>query len=426
MLSLLPFFIFLSVFLGSGIYFHHQGVEFAFYQISPAVAILPAIIIGYLLAKGAKLKKVESIVNGIRNKDIILMCIIFILAGAFGEVTKAIGAVQSTVDFALHYVPKSALLAGLFLISAFVSTAMGTSMGVVAAITPIALGLSQEAELPKYLSVATVVGGAMFGDNLSMISDTTIAAVSSQDTNLKDKFKLNAPIALVSGIIMIIILVLSSEGSSSITLKDYSLLKVFPYVLIIALSLIGIHVFHVLIIGIVVTGIIGICYGEYSVIKFAKDIYTGFASMNEIMILSLLVGGLSNLIKDQGGLDYITSKIKNMIGKSKNSKVAEIMIAAIASLNDIVIANNTIAIILGGSVAKRIAKDFKIPAYRSACWLDIFSCVFQGILPYSAQILLAASIAKLSPVELVTKVYYCPILGAVAILYIIFSKRLSC
>lgn len=250
MLSLLSFLIFLIIFLGSGIYFYSQGIEFAFYQISPAVAILPAIIMGYLTGKGSNKKRVESIINGIRDKDIVLMCIIFILAGAFSEVTKAIGAVQSTVDFALQYIPNSALLAGLFLISAFVATAMGTSMGVVAVITPIALALFQETDMSRYLAVATVVSGAMFGDNLSMISDTTIAAVSSQGASLKDKFKLNAPIALFSGLITIFLLILLSGNSSSVALSNYSLIKVLPYILIIILSLIGIHVFHVLIIGI--------------------------------------------------------------------------------------------------------------------------------------------------------------------------------
>lgn len=417
LLSLLPIAIFLMLFLGSGIYFYMMGGEYAFYQVSPSVAILPAIIVGILLGSGKVTEKIASVVKGMGNSDIITMCLIFLLAGAFGVVTKAIGCVDDLVFFTLTWLPPSALLPGLFILAAFISLAVGSSMGVVAAVTPIALGFVNEAGLPLPLTIGTVIGGAMFGDNLSMISDTTIAAVQSQKADLLKKFKLNAMIASAAGAMVIVVLFFVGSSSFIPVEKTYSFLKILPYLVIILLALTGMNVFSVLIIGLISAGIVGISdSSEYNLITFTQDIYKGYSSMNEIMVLSLLVGGMSGLMKAQGAIDYIIDKVNRFLHRHKqNPRKAEATIAALVSFNDICIANNTIAVLLTGDIARKIAKENHIPSYRTATWLSTFSCVFQGILPYSAQILLASSIANISPLRVVPEVYYCYILFFVAI-----------
>lgn len=422
--SLLPFFCFLIIFLGAGLYFTYHNVDFAFYQISPTVAILPAIILSILISKRKISTEIDSFTSGICNRDIMTMCIIFILAGAFGSITKSIGCVDDTVQFAISLLPKNALLPGLFLISSFIATAIGTSMGVVAAVTPMAVGLSQITNLPLELSVATVVSGAMFGDNLSLISDTTIAAVQSQHADNKKKFVLNTKIALIASILMLVLLSVIYVPEGEIIKKDYNVIKIMPYILIVILSMCNLHVFTVLMIGIIFSGFVGLLNVDYSPVNLSQDIYKGFASMNEIMVLTILIGGLSHMIRDQGGIDYVIGKIESLIERKRYSKkYIEYLIGALSSVNDILIANNTVAIILSGEVTKKIAEKNHILSHRAACWLDIFSCVFQGILPYSAQILLASSLSGVQPLDIVTKVYYCLILGVVTIIYIPFSKN---
>lgn len=401
-----------------------QGIDSAFSQISPTVAVLPAIIFAIIVSKGSIEQRIGSFLDGARNKDVIAMCMIFILSGAFGVVTKSIGSVESTVNFMLSIFPSYAVMIGIFVISAFIGTAIGSSMGVVAAITPIALGVAGQTDISIYLCVGCVLSGAMFGDNLSLISDTTIASVQSQGADFWEKFKLNAKVALPSAIITMLFLGYSSYGSQDFVYNDFFLERIIPYLLIIFLALCRVHVFVVLTGGIISAFIIGIICCDYTVMNFAKDAYDGFTSNSEILILSLLIGGMSGIIKDQGGLDVLAKKMKKLMSdKKKNLYKNELVIAAIGAINDLCVANNTIAIILGGMIAKRISKDNNIAPERAACWLDIFSCVMQGIIPYGAQILLASSIASISPLELATNVYYCYILGAVAILYIIITSR---
>lgn len=424
-ISLVPFILFLLVFLGSGIYYHFQGADFAFYQIPPAVAILPAIILAFILAQGTLQTRVDIFIKGVGNSNILTMCVIFLLAGAFGVVTKNIGCIDTVVHMTLSFLPQQALLPGIFLISAFVSLSVGTSMGVIAALTPMAVGFADHCEIPLALAVGTTISGAMFGDNLSMISDTTIAAVETQGAKIKDKFYLNAIIASGAGFVMLILLFFLAPDAQ-IHQQDfpYTFIKATPYFLIIALALLGFNVFAVLVCGILSAGLLGFMDGTYNLGQYAQDISAGFASMNDIFILSLLVGGLSAFMKAQGGIQYIMDKIETITGsEQKNGRRAQFMIGMVVSINDICIANNTIAIILSGDIAKRIAKRHRIPAYKSACWLSIFSCAFQGIIPYSAQILLASSLSGVSPLVLATNVYYSYLLAIFAILYIIFAKR---
>ena len=416
----LPIFIFLGIFLGSGIYFHATGTAFAFYQISPTIAIVPAILFAITFYKKPFHEKINCFLDGMRHKDIIMMVIIFLLAGAFGSVTKTIGSIDATVQFCLHLLPQWALLGGLFLISSFVSLAIGSSMGVVAVVTPLAVGIAGQAGLPLPLSVGAVIGGAMFGDNLSFISDTTIAAVQTQQADLKKKFLFNAPISFISGAIVFCILLWVCEPSAKPIPQTLPYLTIMPYILIIGLALSGVHVFVVLTIGIMAAFLVGAFTLDYSIVTCAQDMYQGFLSMHEIIILSLFIGGLSELMRAEGCIAALLKKLEKML-LHQSQKMASLAIGMVAALVDVLVANNTIAIILSGDMVKQIARAHHISPHRAATWVDIFSCVFQGLIPYGAQILLASSIAGISPLSLVPTVHYCFVLAIVAIGFMLFG-----
>ncbi len=420
----IPILLFIILFVGCGIYFTILGIPNAFYQISPISAILPAIALAWFLHRGTTKEKMHDLLDGIRHRDIITMCIIFLLAGAFSEVTKEIGAIEATVNFALRYIPSHFLLIGLFLVSAFVSTSIGTSMGTIATVAPIGFAISQQLNSSPELYLATVVGGAMFGDNISIISDTTIASVLSQEADMRKKLILNAKVAGIAAVITIIILGLSASNNSDIIFRGYSFLLITPYLLLLLLALLGINVFVSISISITFAGAIGLLTQEtYNLIKFSQGINRGFSSMNEIMLLSLMVGGLSGL-SGKGFITKLANSLSNWIkDKNASSKVVQLIIAKLVSVFDILFANNTIAIIFTGEIAREISKRHNIPPHYTAAWLDIFSCVFQGIIPYGAQILLASAIANISPLAIAPYVFYCYILGMVSIMHILLSKN---
>ncbi|MCZ2720920.1 Na+/H+ antiporter NhaC family protein [Marinomonas sp. 15G1-11] len=425
-LALLPLLLFLVLFVGSGLWYQSQGVDFAFYQISAPVAILPAIALAVLLSKGQFEQRIETFIQGVGDNTIITMILIYLLAGAFASVAKSVGGVDATVNFGLSVVPPSLLLPGLFVITAFVATSMGTSMGTIAAIAPIAIGVSEAADLSLLLTVGTVIGGAMFGDNLSIISDTTIAATRTQGCDMRDKFRMNFKIALPAALITLVWLFLQSSHAQITDIKEYELLRVLPYVAVLGLAVAGVNVILVLFSGIVLAGLIGLTMqSDYSVVSWSSDIYTGYTGMQEILILSLLIGGLSALMKSQGGLDWLVSRIerigRTLGAKSDSTRAGELSISAAVALTNLCTANNTISILINGSVAKDIAARYQVDPRRSASLLDIFSCVVQGVLPYGAQILLASSLAKVSPLALVGYVQYSWLL-AVAALLSIFIK----
>lgn len=425
-LALLPLLLFLVLFVGSGLWYQSQGVDFAFYQISAPVAILPAIALAVLLSKGQFEQRIETFIQGVGDNTIITMILIYLLAGAFASVAKSVGGVDATVNFGLSVVPPSLLLPGLFVITAFVATSMGTSMGTIAAIAPIAIGVSEAADLSLLLTVGTVIGGAMFGDNLSIISDTTIAATRTQGCDMRDKFRMNFKIALPAALITLVWLFLQSSHAQITDIKEYELLRVLPYVAVLGLAVAGVNVILVLFSGIVLAGLIGLTMqSDYSVASWSSDIYTGYTGMQEILILSLLIGGLSALMKSQGGLDWLVSRIerigRTLGAKSDSTRAGELSISAAVALTNLCTANNTISILINGSVAKDIAARYQVDPRRSASLLDIFSCVVQGVLPYGAQILLASSLAKVSPLALVGYVQYSWLL-AVAALLSIFIK----
>ena len=421
--ALLPFIVFVLVYLATGIILNAMGVEMAFYQVAAPVCILPAIILAFIMFKGSIDDKFNDFVRGCGDENIIIMCLIYILAGAFATVSKASGGVDSVVNFALSLIPVQFITAGIFLISCFISISTGTSVGTISAVGPIAVGVATKGNLPLPLVLGALVGGAMFGDNLSVISDTTIAATRTQNVGMKDKFRANIKIAIPAAIITFIILLVVGKPEGEVVLDDltYKFILIIPYLFVLISALAGMNVFLVLTSGIVLSGIIGIFTGGLTMMTFAQNIFAGFSGMFEIFLLSLLTGGLSYMVSSNGGIEWLVQKIR---GFAKDVKSAEVSIALLTLLTDAATANNTVAIIIDGPVAKEISKDFKVDPRRSASFLDTFSCVMQGIIPYGAQILIAAGLTKelgalaVSPVQIIPFLWYQALLAVFAILSI--------
>ncbi|MFA0079561.1 Na+/H+ antiporter NhaC family protein [Vibrio artabrorum] len=421
--ALIPLIVFLALFIGVGTYLSLQGVDFAFYQLPAPIAALPAVMLALLLSKDKLNRAIEQFLGGVGHKDIIAMCMIYLLAGAFAAVAKASGGVDATVNLGLSAIPTSMILPGIFLISAFIATAMGTSMGTIAAIAPVALGIADSAGMSIPLTAGVVLSGAMFGDNLSIISDTTIAATRSQGCEMRDKFKENIRIALPAALIAIVIFAFNSTATQVPETGPIEWLKVLPYITILILAVSGMNVFVVLTIGILLAG--GVSLGSvenYGLTDYAQDIYAGFGNMQEIFLLSMLIGGLSELMRRQGGLAFLTNLVSGLIrafgsshSKQANGRASELGIAGLVSMVNLCTANNTVAIIVSGSVARQLAEENDVSPRRSASLLDIFSCVIQGVLPYGAQVLLLGSVFNLSPLEIVSNSYYCFALAIVAV-----------
>lgn len=421
-LSLLPFLIFIVIYLGAGIYFQIHGVEMAFYQFPSVTAMFIAVLSAFFMGDETLQVKFGIFSRGAGNENVMTMLMIYILAGAFSAVAAAMGGRDATVNLGISFVPAQCLTAGIFIISAFMGTATGTSMGTIAAIVPIAAGISVKSGISEALMVAACVGGAMFGDNLSMISDTTIAATRTQGCELKDKFKMNFRIALPAAVLTIFLLLVIGQPSAAADLQelDYSLLKVFPYIAVLGLALLGANVFLVLTAGIFLAGFIGMASAELTVITFAQNIWNGFMGMGEAFFLALFCGGISEMIAYYGGIEWLISKLRKMI---KGNKSAQLGIAALVSLTDCATANNTVAIIISGGVAKDISNEYGIDSRRSALLLDIFSCVFQGIIPYGAQLLTASALASkngavINAMEIIPHMWYCWLLAIFGILSI--------
>ncbi|TCB59288.1 Na+/H+ antiporter NhaC family protein [Acinetobacter terrae] len=422
-LALLPLIVFLAIFLGSGIYHSIIGTELAFYQVKAPVAALPAIILTVLIYRGKLNTAIDEFLKGASHPNLILMFMVFMLAGAFASTTSAIGSVDATVQLGLSIIPPSFVLPMLFIISAFIATAMGTSMGTIAACAPIAFGFSQVTNIEAVYAIGAVVGGAMFGDNLSMISDTTIAATSSQKVQLRDKFRVNVWIAVPAAILSILIYAFVSHDSQTIEYKTYDLWLILPYVAVFFLAFSRLHVLAVLTLGVVLSGLIGIMVSpDFGVLKLNNAIYDGFVGMFEVALLSMFLGGLSAIMQKEGGLQWLIQRIYSItrLFKVGRQRAGELGVSFLVIFANLFVANNTVAIILSGDMAREVAKEYGVEPKRAAALLDIFSCVVQGIIPYGAQLLLACSIAKMSPVELIGNIYYCWVLAIVAILAIAF------
>ncbi|WP_419572316.1 Na+/H+ antiporter NhaC family protein [Rheinheimera sp.] len=423
-LSLLPMLLFVALFLGTGLYLQSQGVDYAFYQLPGPVAIIPALVLAILLFKAPLNSAIEVAVRGAGNSNIITMCFIYLLAGAFAAVAQATGGVDAVVNAGLSLVPAQFLLPGLFVISALVATAMGTSMGTIGALAPIAVGLTQQANLEPALVAGVLLSGAIFGDNLSIISDTTIASTRTQGAEMKDKFRENLKIALPAALLTLVIFVLIGQNESQVTVNEFNWTGVLPYAAILILAVAGLNVFAVLLLGIVLAALQGALFASYDLASLGKDIYKGFGSMQEIFLLSMLVGALGEFIKQQGGLDYLSQHISSYAEKLRlaGNKAQQLAIAALVFVSNLCIANNTVAIVVAGEVSKQIATEHQISAKRSASLLDVFACIAQGLVPYGAQALLLGASFGLSPWDVVTQSYYCLLLALFALLRIAFER----
>ena len=422
-LALLPFIIFIAIYLGAGIYFQLHGTDMAFYQFPSVTAMFIAVISAFCPSRDPVMYKFGIFSKGAGNDNIMTMLMIYILAGAFSAVAAAMGGQDATVNLGISLIPSQFLTAGIFLISAFMGTATGTSMGTVAAIIPIAAGIAEKSGIPAPLILGACVGGAMFGDNLSMISDTTIAATRTQGCSLKDKFRMNFLIDLPAALCTVLLLLFLGNTHSPLPAGgDYTFLKVLPYLAVLLMALLGINAFIVLTGGIFLAGLIGLSGGELTVITLAQKIWAGFTSMNEAFFLALFCGGISEMISYYGGIAWLIEKLQTCI---KNGKTAQLGMAALVSLVDCATANNTVAIIVSGDVAKKISARYGVDPRKSASILDIFSCVFQGIIPYGAQLLTAAALASqsglaINTLDIVPHMWYCLFLALFGVLSIFF------
>ncbi|ROS04950.1 putative methionine transporter (NhaC family) [Sinobacterium caligoides] len=428
-IALLPFLLFVALFVGTGTYLSMQGVDFAFYQLPAPIAILPAIVLAVLLSRDKLNETIESFIGGVGDKSIIAMCLIYLLAGAFSSVAKATGGVDATVALGLSIIPAWFLLPGIFIISGFIATAMGTSMGTIGAVAPIALGVAESAGIPLPLMAGAVLSGATFGDNLSIISDTTIAATRTQGCEMKDKFRENVSLAIPAALVAALLFFVLSGETVAPEQADFAWLSVLPYLTILALAVYGVNVFIVLALGLLLAGGVGMStIDDYSLASFVSDIYAGFTSMQEIFLLSLLIGGLGALMEKQGGLAFIEASVTSIIarlsgGGKDDQRTAELGIASSVSLTNLCTANNTVAIIVTGNVAKDMAANAQVSPKRAASLLDIFSCIVQGLIPWGAQALLLGSIFTLSPLAVVEFSFYPMLLALVALSSIVLKRR---
>lgn len=428
--ALLPIAVFLVLFIAVGIIDNRMGGMFGD-SLPAIVGFLIALIVAFLQnPKGTKLtfeEKLNTMARGAGEENIMIMCLVFILAGAFSASVKAAGGADATVNFGLSILPGNVAVVGVFIIGCFISTSMGTSVGTIVALAPIAIGISEKTGISMALCIGAAVCGAMFGDNLSMISDTTIAATRTQGCAMKDKFRENFKIALPAAIVTAIIFFVSTMGTNYAPAEEltYNVVRIIPYLVVLIGALVGLNVFLLLVGGTVLSLAIGIAYGDFGLLDTFKIMGDGIMSMYDITVISILVAGVVSLVRQNGGIDWILYVIRRCIHGKKG---AEVGIAALSSVVDCSTANNTVAIVIAGPIAKEIAEDYDISPKRTASLLDIFTSTFQGIIPYGAQLLYAAAATematqKISSVQIVPYCYYPILLGVSALLFIIFGKE---
>ena len=390
-----------------------------FYKMPITVAFLVSSIYAVLTSKGRSIEERISIYSaGAANKNIMLMIWIFILAGAFAQSAKDMGAIDATVNMTLHILPDNLLLAGIFIAACFISLSIGTSVGTIVALTPVAVGIAEKTGVELPFMVAIVVGGAFFGDNLSFISDTTIAATKSMGCKMKDKFRLNSRIAVPAALIVLLWYVVKG-GDIHVPASEDEMewVKALPYLTVLALATAGMNVMLVLVIGVVTTGIIGCATGSMGLWEWCAAMGTGITGMGELIIITMMAGGMLELIRAGGGIDYLIEKLTKRV---RGKRGAELSIAALVSLANVCTANNTIAIITAGPIANDIANRYGIDKRKGACILDMFSCLVQGVIPYGAQMLMAAGLAAISPASIIGYLYYPMTMGLFALLSILF------
>lgn len=416
-IALLPIGVFLLIFIGSGI------ITGDFYSMPAIVGFLIALIVAFMQNKKLSfVQKLHMASKGAGDENILTMCLIFLAAGAFSGAVRASGGVESTVNLGLSILPGGMAVAGLFIIGCFISISMGTSVGTITALAPIAAGISEKTGFPMAICAAAVVCGAMFGDNLSIISDTTIAAVKTQGCDMRDKFRENFKIILPAAIITLgLFLFLGQTDEFHIEGSlDYNLLKVVPYLVVLFGAVSGVNVFVILIIGTALSMLVGLATGTFTAAKMFTHVGTGIYSMYDITVISIVVACIITLVKEYDGIEFVLNFIKSRISDAKGG---ELGIASLALLVDLCTANNTVAIVMAGPIAKDISEEFGVTPRRSASLLDMFSSMGQGLIPYGAQLLAAASLTGLTPFDIIPYCFYPLLMGLSGLVFIFIKKR---
>ena len=390
-----------------------------FYKIPITVAFMVSSIYAIIVSGGRPLmQRVNAYSRGAATEQMMLMIWIFVLAGAFAHSAKMMGSIDATVNLTLNFLPPQMILAGMFLAACFISLSIGTSVGTIAALTPIAAGVAAETGTPVALMTAIIVGGSFFGDNLSFISDTTIMATQTQGCRLSDKFRVNLFIVAPAAVVILIVYLFMGQGvHAPQQLQPVEWVKVVPYLVVLVTAILGMNVMAVLTIGLLLTGCIGLAMDAFDIFGWFGAMGEGILSMGELIIVTMMAGGMLELIKQQGGIDFI---IRLMTRRVNGKRGAELSIAALVSLVDICTANNTVAILTVGSIARQIGDRYGVDNKKCASILDTFSCTVQGVIPYGAQLLIAAGLAAINPVSILPYLYYPLALGIVALLSILF------
>ena len=416
--ALSPIIVLLTVYLAGSI------VAGDFYRIPIAVAFIAAAVYAIMITKGSSLnERIDSFSHGAANTRIMYMVWIFVLAGAFAKITEAMGAIDATVVLARNTIPANYLPAGIFIASCFVSLSIGTSVGTIVALTPVVTTLAAQIGCDVAWMVAIVVGGAFFGDNLSFISDTTIAATQTQGCSMRSKFYTNILLVLPAAITTLLIYAFSGNSIPSVeapAITFNEVLKCLPYIIVIIVALLGVNVLAVLILGIVSAAILGFAYGSFNGIEFCTHIGDGIMGMGELIIVTMLAGGVLEMVRLNGGIDYL---IQIVTARINSKRGAEFAITGLTALANVCTANNTIAILSVGDISRDIAKQYKVSPRRSASLMDTASCFVQGVIPYGAQLLMASGLALVSPVAIIPYLYYPMCVGVAVIVSIVIKKK---
>ena len=420
LIALSPLAVFIVLYLVTSI------VAGDFYKVPITVAFMVASVYAVIVTGGLPLnKRIGTFSRGAGTEQMMLMLWIFVLAGAFANSARTMGAIDATVNLALTLLPGNMLLAGLFVAACFISLSVGTSVGTIVALTPIAAGVAEQTGTSIPLMTAVIVGGSLFGDNLSFISDTTIVATSTQGCRLSDKFRVNSFIVVPAAILVLIIYIfIGSNIQSPQHIADVEYAKVIPYIVVLLTAVIGMNVMAVLIIGIMLTGIIGICCGDFNIFGWFGSMGEGITGMGELIIITMMAGGLLELIKANGGIDFI---IERMTLHIQGKRGAELAIGALVAIVDVCTANNTVSILTVGGIAKQIGDKYGVDNRKCASILDTYSCMMQGLIPYGAQLLMAAGLAKINPISIVPYLIYPIAIGIAATLSILlrYPRRYS-
>ena len=419
-IALSPLLVFILLYLVTSI------IARDFYKVPITVAFMASSIYAVIISRGMTLRKRIEIFNkGAGTSQMMLMIWIFVLAGAFANSAKMMGAIDATVNLALFLLPAKMILAGLFLAACFISLSIGTSVGTIVALVPIAAGMADYTGMSLPMMVAVVVGGSFFGDNLSFISDTTIVATSTQECRLSDKFRVNSYLVMPVACFMLIVYIFMGIHTQAVhSSGNIDILKVIPYIVVLVTAVLGMNVMAVLTIGLFLTGIIGILLGAFDFFGWMQAMGNGILGMGELIIITIMAGGMLELIKYNGGIDFIISHMTRQVNSKRG---AELSIATLVSLVNICTANNTVAILTVGGIAKKIGDRFGVDNRKCASILDTFSCMMQGIIPYGAQLLMAGGLAAINPISIIPFLYYPFLLGIMALASILvrYPKKYS-